>query len=139
MRNNFTGFESIVISEHRTAAETYEYELLRTESGARVSYYCGPWNFREDMDREDCLERRVEGGAELYERICSLAVSCRLVKWDGYHKAPKNVLDGGGFSFTAVMPDGRKLGGYGENAYPKGYREFMEAVRKILYGEDRAQ
>ncbi len=129
------GFESILISEHRTAAITYEYEILKTESGVRVSYYCGAWNFRKDTDRESCLEQRVEGGTDLYEKIIELTNACRLKKWDGFSKAPRNVLDGGGFRFEMITSDGKKLSGHGENACPKGYREFMAALRKILSGE----
>lgn len=132
---NKTEFESIIISEHGTAAVTYEYEIVKTGSGVRVSYYCGAWNFNKDTDRESCLEKRVEGGAEFYERIAVLADTCKVRKWDGFSKAPRNVLDGGGFRFEAVTSDGKKLSGHGENAYPKGYGDFMAALREILFGE----
>ncbi len=134
MKNN-AEFESILISEHRTAAITYEYEILKTDAGVRISYYCGAWNFREDTDREDCLEQRIEGGSKLCERITKLEETCRLRKWNGFAKAPRNVLDGGGFRFTAITSDGEKLSGHGENAYPKGYREFMTALKEILSGK----
>lgn len=125
-------FERIVIGESvAELAEDGEYEILCTDGGVRVSYYYGIWDEEEEGSREDCLESRVEGGEDLYGRILALADECGLAGWDGFRGEDDEVLDGGGFSFRAVI-NGREMRASGSNVWPAGYGTFIAAIRDIL-------
>lgn len=126
------GFKSIVIDDYISdIAEDGRVEILRTDGGVRVSYYFGVPDEDGTVAREECLESRVEGGAELYEKILALANECGLADWNGFHASNDDVLDGGGFSFRAVF-DGETVRASGSNAYPDGYGAFTNAIHRLL-------
>ncbi len=126
-----TSFESIIIDITGTEAATHEYEVLRTDGGVRISYYYGPWNYSDDEPKENYLEMRAEGGSELYEQVLGLVNDCSVKKWDGFSKSASGVLDGEMFSMSGTI-DGENISAHGSNAFPKGFREFTDALWDIM-------
>ena len=124
-------FESLKLTISNARSDRQEYELLRTERGASAAYYCGFWHIRDDVSREDCLIKRVEGGDELYGEICALLQNCKVASWDGFNKGNKYVLDGKQFTLDAII-NGSKIHASGENNFPKTYRDFLAAIREII-------
>lgn len=58
---------------------------------------------------------------------------CDIISWDGFHgKHPKNVRDGIMFDFSATVNGGRKIHADGSENFPKGYREFVRELDKLL-------
>lgn len=129
-----TDFESIVIEENTTAPEERGYEILRTESGVRLSYYAFE-GFPDNIISDEYLEYRVEGGSDLYEKIISLANEYGVADWNGFNES-SDMLDGGGFTFRAVI-NGEKMRAYGSNAYPQGFFDFKRAIHEILKNGNR--
>lgn len=107
------------------------YKVEKNGSGVTVSYYRGLWEFSDDIDREDCLEQRVEGGEDLYKRILDKANSCKMKSWDGFSETNDSVVDGSSFNFSATL-DGKDIRAHGSNAYPDGFRDFRDEIIKIL-------
>ena len=125
-------FKRSTLSETGTAASTYELEVLKTDSGVRVSEYNGPWNYWDDTSREDCLQARVEGGEDLYQKIALQCSAFGLRSWNGFSKSDPHALDGTMFSFEATLTDGTTISAHGSNAYPDHYRAFVEYIRSLL-------
>lgn len=58
---------------------------------------------------------------------------CGIVRWDGFHgKHPWNVQDGIMFKFTATVNGGQTIRADGSANFPKGYREFVQELDKML-------
>ena len=125
---NSVDYERITITEWGSMANTQEYEFIRTDTGAVLSYYDGDWTYNEEADREDSLLYRIEGDEAFYEEMKALASECGVVKWDGFSKSNPNVLDGSSFSFSAELSDGRALSARGSNSFPKGFGDFTQAL-----------
>ncbi len=121
-------FTRITIQEWGMMASAQAYELLRTDEGARLSFYDGPWEYDDDLEMEDCLRFRIEGDEVFYQELAALAGECGVMKWNGFSKSASGVLDGGGFSMSGELPDGTAISARGSNAYPKGYGDFTNAL-----------
>ncbi len=128
-------FKIGTLSEYGTMAYSTEYEWVKTLTGARLTKYEGDWQYNENTEREDCVAAEVEGGKELYDEICGLLRDNDVTAWDGFNKTDPDVLDGGGFSFSMALEDGSVVSASGSNAYPGGYGNFLNGLRRIL---DRA-
>ena len=124
-------FDTVTLSISHARSDVEEYELLKTENGARASFYEGFWRYKEDVDREDCLQKRVEGGKELYDEICGILRDCEVVSWDGFNKGNRHALDGSSFIFNAMI-NGNEIYASGENNYPRKFRDFISAVKALL-------
>ena len=104
--------------------------MLRTDSGAQVSYYIIPWS-DEDTPKDEFLQQRAEGGEELYEQLLDLVNECDVKSWDGFSGYDPDVLDGSSATINAVI-DGEEISAHGNNSFPEGYSDFVRALRKIL-------
>ena len=124
-------FDSIIIDENGTTAETSEYEVLRTSDGVRISHYVLAWDIG-DTPKDEYLTRRTEGGEELYLRVLDLVNKCEVKSWDGFSKSDPYVLDGTMFTMTGNI-DGKDISASGSNAFPQGFSEFEKELRDILY------
>lgn len=59
--------------------------------------------------------------------------SCRVLSWDGFNgRRPKGLRDGTDFNFSATVNGGRRIAAKGSQRFPRGYRKFTEALRKML-------
>ena len=128
--------EILTMSENGSMASTCEYEIVRNDNGVTVSLYDGNWEYSDDVDREECLEKRIEGGEELYVKIAQAAKDCGIRSWNGFSGSNPNVLDGYSISFSGVI-DGGSFSGHGSNRSPKGYNDFIKTLRDILYSDKK--
>ena len=130
-------FESVEICMYTDEAGTRSIKAEKTDNGADISYYAGLWEFYDDIEQEDCLEQRINGGKELYERVLELANTYQIKSWDGFSESNSDILDGSSFNFYATL-DGENIHAHGSNAFPEGYREFKNALWDILQGKDES-
>ncbi|MBO6230722.1 MAG: hypothetical protein J6O50_09150 [Ruminiclostridium sp.] len=124
-------FDCITIDITGTMASTREYELLRTDNGARLSLYDGAWEFDDELTKEECLRKRIEGDSEFYAELLDLANECGLKKWDGFSKSASGVLDGESFTLRGTV-DGKAMSARGSNAYPSGFHDLTRALWDML-------
>jgi len=83
-------------------------------------------------DGEVILELEKSAPCET-DTLVGLMNECGIIKWDGFYgKHPKNVSDGTMFAFTATINNGRVIRADGSQNFPKGYREFVRALDKML-------
>ncbi len=129
---SITSFDTVTLTITGSRAWQDEYEFVRSDDGFTLSHYSGYWKYDENLSREDCLEKRITGGADEYQQLLELFNSCKIMKWDGFSKSDKRALDGYMFTFSAFVNDGVKLYARGSNAYPKNYGEFLSAVKEML-------
>jgi len=62
---------------------------------------------------------------------------CGVSGWNGFHgKHPKNVQDGDMFVFQAAINQGESIRAEGSANFPKGYREFVAALNRLLSESD---
>ena len=106
---------------------TEEYELICEGDITAVSlysiFYCS----------EDDKRRLVNSVSRDTGEILGLLNECRIPKWDGFSgRNPRGVRDGYMFRFEAELGGGEKIRADGSNNYPKGYREFLDAVSKMI-------
>ena len=135
-----TDFEIVTLTEHGTAALTDEWEIQKTPAGAKFVYYSGPWEFHDDVTREDCVKKVVEGDETFYQDLLKVLTDCKLSAWDGFRKSNKGVLDGTMFSLKAVINGGETVSASGSNAYPTGYRDLKEVFYNLAsYGTIRGE
>lgn len=104
--------------------DNFYYELNRTEGGAVFAY----WSMLHP--ERDRMETPV--GEEILDRVNGIYLSCRLAEWDGYSKYNTCVFDGSGFMLSIVFNDGASMRADGTNAFPKGYRGFIEKLDALL-------
>lgn len=126
-------FQRITLSETGMMASTREYEVIRTDHGARVSLYDGPWNYHEGTKREACLQARKEGDASFYGKLAGKFGELDLASWDGFSKSASGVLDGTMFSFEAEMRDGTRISARGSNAFPQNYGAFTDYLWNLVH------
>ena len=126
------GFQRGTLRITGTSMEITEYEWIRTENGAALIKYLGPWPYVENGVREDYENARKEGGEEFYEELCAVIGRCGVMNWDGFDEIDPWVLDGYMFSFEMTLAESGAICASGSNAYPEGYRDFIKALEEIL-------
>jgi len=81
---------------------------------------------------EDILELEASAACDTNGFI-ELMNNCGVIRWDGFHgKHPKNVKDGIMFDFKAAVNDGQNIHADGSENFPKGYRNFVRELDKML-------
>lgn len=125
-------FSSVSLRITGMRANIQLYEILKTDEGVSVSFYEGSWEYMDNVEKEDCLVSRVEGGEELYTEVLNILNENKVYKWDGFRKSARNVLDGYMFTFEARVNNDEKIYANGSNAYPKNYNKFIEAIEELL-------
>lgn len=106
---------------------TEVYEILCRGGETEISQY---WLRFESHEEKYILQKRaiVPSGDML-----ALLNQCRILKWDGFSgKNPPHVLDGTMFGFTATVNDNRRICASGSNNFPKHYRDFTDALHRML-------
>ena len=99
------------------------YEFANGELRLYREWYAGEETLRECEACAAC-----DG-----QRMTALMNACNAMRWDGFHgKHPNNVLDGVMFDFKAIVNDGQILHADGSANFPKGYREFVQALDAML-------
>lgn len=121
--NALFGKFKLVVTNSSAVKDVFEGERL--EDGASLLFY------HEFMGREDdkSIVRELKGGRELLAKMDSLWNGGGVGNWNGFDGPnPPEILDGGGFVFTATLTDGSKISARGTNNYPKGYRIFEHGL-----------
>ena len=124
-------FDSITVDIVGDEAATREYEILRTDGGARLSYYIISWGDDGDTPKDEYLNMRREGGEDFYNELLGLVNECHVKEWDGFSGYDPDVLDGSSASISAVI-DGGEIHAHGNNSFPEGYSDFVRALREML-------
>ena len=131
-------FESIEVTETGTMAFSTVYSCKRTENGVHVDYYIFQDKWDEESN-EHLNEKRMihsfDGDQAVYQKIAVLLGSVPFSSWDGYSKTNSLVTDGSSFSLNAELSDGSKVTANGTNAYPDGYREFVNRLDAVCATE----
>lgn len=66
------------------------------------------------------------------DELVRLMDELNLWKWNGFDRADRRVEDGEGFSLNVRFADGTKISASGDNAFPEGYADAEEAIRRIF-------
>ena len=106
---------------------TQEYEILCRGGETEILLYQIFYANGKD-------ERRLEKSAVVKtEEMLETLNSCGFSGWNGFKgEHPKNVSDGDMFRLEAVINDGEKIYAEGSANFPKGYREFVKKLNKLL-------
>lgn len=107
---------------------TQEYEIICRGDETEISLYHLYYVNGKD-------ERRLEKSATLKtEEMIEILNSFQISGWNGFKgEHPKNVSDGDMFRLEAVINDGERIYAEGSANFPKGYREFIKELNKMLY------
>lgn len=107
------------------------YEIANRDGKTEVSRYRKVYS-----NGTDTLELEAGAACDTGEFI-ELANACGVPGWDGFHgKHPKNVRDGIMFEFRATVNDGQTIYADGSENFPKGYRDFVRELDRILTGHE---
>ncbi|MBP5780657.1 MAG: hypothetical protein J6X34_05420 [Clostridia bacterium] len=77
-------------------------------------------------------EPEGEVGDDFLKLLEGLCRRCGIASWNGFNKYNKYVCDGSGFSLSIQYADGKVLTAHGSNSFPKGYREFKNALDALF-------
>lgn len=106
---------------------TEVYEILCRGDEAELSLY---WVRYENHEDKLDLQKRVTVPAA---DIIGVLNECNIIRWDGFYgKNPPGLLDGTMFRFTATVNGGRTVTASGSNNYPRHYRDFTDALYRML-------
>ena len=123
--DNKSGIASFYYSYNGSiGGDSYHCRVRRKDSAWLFSY--------ETMLKSEYgeLETEIDGSAA--ERLYALYLSNRIAEWEGFSKYNTMILDGSGFSLEIVFNDGRHMSASGSNAFPPGYRDFVDAMDEIM-------
>ena len=117
--------ESVEKATLRVSGMRYacEYEIVASGDETTVSLYRIVGNDRE-LEKSVCLPT-----SEVLDAMKNTGVG----RWNGFFGPhPKNVSDGEMFDFEARVNGGEVVAADGSENFPKGYREFVGWLRKVL-------
>ena len=77
-------------------------------------------------------EPEGEVGDDFLKLLEALCRRCGIASWNGFNKYNKYICDGSGFSLSIQYADGKVLTAHGSNSFPKGYREFKNALDALF-------
>lgn len=69
---------------------------------------------------------------EEINKILNVLNKYNVIKWDGFSKSNKDVLDGDSFSFSAYFKDGRSISAHGYVSYPNNYGDVKKELIEIF-------
>ncbi len=126
---------------HKKSVVTFE-KMTLTQRGMRGGTVYGIENkdgqvelkrYREVYSGEEtALEPEASAVCDA-EAFVGLMNDCNVMRWNGFHgKHPKNVSDGIMFSFKAAVNGGESISADGSANFPKGYKEFVNALDGML-------
>lgn len=118
--------ESMTLTLHGMRG-TNIYEITEKDGKTELCRFTRVYSNGKDVRR---LEKSVICDTESFVELVN---NCGIISWDGFHgKHPKNVRDGIMFDFSATVNGGQKIHADGSENFPKGYREFVCELDKIL-------
>ena len=147
MKNLIETLSNIKKKTGKGKIDSFSYVSLRTcgmrstnetliearEKDALISYYTILYRDENDEKR---LEKEVECSLET---ALTLLNGVDLISWDGFDGPhPRGVLDGTMFTLRAKVNGDREIRAKGSQNFPKHYREFTDAIFRLLSGEKEA-
>ena len=106
---------------------TSEYEIINKGEKTEIALYY--MNYAAG-GKKRILERTAET-----DEFIEFLNFCGFGSWNGFNgKHPKNVLDGTMFDLTAFVNGGEILKAEGSENFPKGYRDFVKELDRLLNG-----
>lgn len=127
-----TSFEKITL---RVVGMRYdiEYEILNKPPKSVLSLYRISYR---DGESKRVIENSAETDTEIMLELLNLY---KVISWNGFHgNHPKDVKDGVMFTFKAEVNEGQRVYAEGSENFPKGYREFVSALNRILKNDGLA-
>ena len=134
----YKDFETIEVTETGTMAFSTVYSCKRTDSGVHVEYYIfqNGWDEENNVSRnEKHMIHSFDGDQAVYQEIAETLGAVPLSSWDGFSKSNSMVTDGSSFSLEIKLSDGSTVKANGTNAYPEGYREFVNRLDAVCATE----
>ena len=108
---------------------TKEYEIINKGEKTEISLYNMNYS---DGEEKPVLEKTAETETEEFIEFLNF---CNFGNWNGFYgKHPKNVRDGIMFNITAVINNGETFRAEGSENFPKGYRDFIKELDRLLNG-----
>ena len=101
------------------------WEVVREDDGWWFRENDG-WRFQEDESAPRPLP------ADLAAELEQIVADYDMRSWDGVYSNEYEVLDGDCFSLEMEFADGAAVSASGDNAFPEGYFEAMDAVDEFL-------
>lgn len=79
---------------------------------------------------EEAIELVID--ANTLNKIMDVLNKYKVVKWDGFNKSDRDVLDGDSFSFTLTYNDGINIYASGYMSWPENYRNVRDEFDNIF-------
>lgn len=74
----------------------------------------------------------LEINDEFLSKIEEIIKKYNVLKWDGFNKSDRDVLDGDSFSFSAKFDDGTTISASGYMMYPDNYRQVRDELDSLF-------
>ena len=108
---------------------TSEYEIINKGEKTEISLYYMSYAAGE---KERILEKIAETETNEFIEFLNF---CNFGGWNGFcGKHPKGVLDGTMFELNAVINGEEILRAEGSENFPKGYRDFVKELERLING-----
>ena len=106
-----------------------EYEIINNGEKVEISLYSKKYlNGEEKRILDEATETETESFIDFLNSI-------NFSGWDGFYgKHPKNVLDGTMFRMEEKISDEKFISAEGSENFPKGYRDFIKELDRVLKG-----
>ena len=100
------------------------YEIQKKDDG----YYLDikPYGVPEEEIQTVKVEKRT------IKKILKVLNEYKVIKWDGFNKSNKYVLDGDSFPFNLITEDGINISASGYMRWPENYKEVRSELYEIL-------
>ena len=82
------------------------------------------------IDDEDIKEVEVDN--DFINKVIDVFDKYEVIKWDGFDRYDKDVLDGNSFSFNLTTNDGTNIHASGYMEWPDNYKEVREELNNLF-------
>ena len=90
----------------------------------------------DKMEKRDYGKMTGEASPEFAASLDELCKKHKLVRWNGFDKYNRHVLDGDGFGLRIKFKDGKTVEADGSNAFPRGYGDFEKDMNELFKAEE---
>ena len=90
----------------------------------------------QKMEKRDYGKMEGEAAPGFAAALEELCRKHKIVRWNGFDKNNRRVLDGSGFNLRVKFKDGKEVEADGSNAFPNGYRDFVKDMGELFKPEE---
>ncbi len=83
-----------------------------------------------DEPEENTVE--FETDLEIMKELRTIIIDYDLLRWDGFDKSNKHVLDGKSFSMKLKLSDGTEARAHGYHSWPKNFSAAEEKIERVF-------